>query len=65
MRCDRYDTDLTAGAAGEAITRDLEAHLEGCASCRERLAEKRALLESVDQVLRMDPVEPSRHSATG
>jgi hypothetical protein len=60
MRCDRYDTDLTAGAAGEAITRDLEAHLEGCVGCRERLAEKRALLESVDRVLRMDlDVQPS------
>jgi len=60
MRCDRYEQDLTAGAAGGAITPDLEAHLEGCVSCRERLAEKRALLESVDQVLRMDlDVEPS------
>jgi len=60
MRCDRYEQDLTAGAAGAAITRDLEAHLKGCLGCRERLAEKRGLLESVDRVLRMDlDVEPS------
>jgi hypothetical protein len=60
MRCERYDHDLTAGAAGGTITRDLEAHLEGCVACREWLAEKRALLESVDQVLMANlDVEPS------
>jgi hypothetical protein len=60
MRCERYEQDLTVGAAGGTITSDLEAHLEGCVACREWLAEKRALLESVDRVLMADlDVEPS------
>jgi hypothetical protein len=60
MRCERYEQDLTAGAAGRTITGDLEAHLEECVACRQRLAAKRALLEAVDQVLRVDvDVEPS------
>jgi hypothetical protein len=60
MRCEQYEQDLTVGAAGGAITPDLEAHLEGCGLCRDRLAEKRALLESVDQMLRAGlEVEPS------
>jgi hypothetical protein len=60
MRCERYEQDLTVGAAGGAITPDLEAHLEGCAACRERLAEKQALLGHIDQVLTSHlDVEPS------
>ena len=60
MRCDRYEQDLNVGAAGGTITPEVEAHLEGCVGCRERLAGKRALLESVDHVLRMDlDVAPS------
>jgi len=60
MRCERYEQDLTAGAAGRTITGDLEGHLEECVACRQRLAEKRALLEAVDHVLRADlAVEPS------
>jgi hypothetical protein len=60
MRCERYEPDLTVGAAGGTITPDLEAHLEGCAACRDRLAEKQALLGHVDQVLTSHlDVEPS------
>lgn len=60
MRCERYDRDVTDGAAGGAMTRDLEAHLESCAACRERLAEGRALLGRVDQILAAHlDVEPS------
>jgi len=60
MRCERYEQDLTAGAAGRTISADLEAHLEECVACRHRLTEKRALLEAVDQVLRVAfDVEPS------
>jgi hypothetical protein len=60
MRCEQYEQTLTVGAAGGPITQDLEAHLEGCGLCRDRLAEKRALRESVDQVLRAGlEVEPS------
>jgi len=60
MRCDRYEQDLTAGAAGGAITPDLEAHLEVCAACRGRRAEKQAVLGHIDQVLTSHlDVEPS------
>jgi hypothetical protein len=60
MRCERDEQDLTVGAAGGAITPDLESHLEGCAACRERLAEKQALLGHIDQVLTSHlDVEPS------
>jgi hypothetical protein len=60
MRCERYEQDLTLGAAGGAIRPDLEAHLEGCAACRERLAEKHALLGRIDHVLTSQlDVEPS------
>jgi hypothetical protein len=60
MRCERYEQDLTVGAAGGTITPDLEAHLEGCAACRDRLAEKQALLGHIDQVLMSNlDVEPS------
>jgi hypothetical protein len=60
MRCERYEQDLTVGAAGGAIRPDLEAHLEGCGACRERLAEKQALLGRIDQVLTSHlDVEPS------
>lgn len=51
MRCERYEQDLTVGAAGGAITPDLEAHLEGCVACRGRLAEKQALVGRIDAVL--------------
>jgi len=60
MRCERYEQDLTVGAAGGPITPDLEAHLEGCAACRDRLAAKQALLGRIDQVLTSHlDVEPS------
>ncbi len=60
MRCERYEQDLIVGVAGGAITPDLEAHLEGCGACRERLAEKQALLGRIDQVLTSQlDVEPS------
>ena len=60
MRCERYEQDLNVGAAGGAIGPDLEAHLEGCAACRERLAEKQALLGRIEQVLTLQlDVEPS------
>jgi hypothetical protein len=60
MRCDRYEQGLTVGAAGGPIPPDLEAHLEGCGACRERLTEERARLGRVDQVLMAHlDVEPS------
>lgn len=60
MRCERYEQDLTVGAAGGTITPGLETHLEGCAACRDQLAEKRALLGHIDQVLTSHlGVEPS------
>ncbi|HEU0108097.1 MAG TPA: hypothetical protein VFT38_18070, partial [Vicinamibacteria bacterium] len=60
MRCERYEQDLTVGAAGGAIRSDLEAHLAGCAACRERLAEKQARLGHIDRVLTSQlDVEPS------
>jgi hypothetical protein len=51
MRCERYEQGLTGGAAGGTITSDLETHLEDCAACRDRLAEKQAVLGQIDQVL--------------
>ena len=60
MRCERYEQDLNVGAAGGTITPEVEAHLAVCAACDERLAEKRALIASVDRVLTADlDVEPS------
>jgi hypothetical protein len=60
MCCERYEQDLTAGAAGGAITPDLEAHLAGCAACRDRLAERQAALGRIDQMLTSHlDVEPS------
>lgn len=60
MRCEQYEQGLTAGAAGGTITPDLEAHLEVCAACRGRRAEKQAVLVHIDQVLTSHlDVEPS------
>lgn len=60
MRCERYEQELNVGAAGGTITPEVEAHLAVCAACDGRLAEKRALMASVDRVLTADlDVEPS------
>jgi hypothetical protein len=60
MRCEQYEQDLNVGAAGGTITPEVEAHLAVCAACDGRLAEKRALIASVDRVLTADlDVEPS------
>ncbi len=59
MACERYRDALTDAAAGESLAAELEAHLAGCAACRQALDALRRTLALVDadlgQLLATEP----------
>jgi hypothetical protein len=60
VSCDRFRDVLADAAAGGVLSAELGAHLVGCAACRARLEQQRALLARVDAELRLAlDVEPS------
>jgi anti-sigma factor RsiW len=58
MNCPQIQTELSAYVDGElppSIRAEVEAHIEGCAACRKRLAELRKLAEGVAALPKPQP----------
>ena len=58
MNCPQIQTELSAYVDGElppSIRAEVEAHIEGCAACRKRLAELRKLVEGVAALPKLQP----------
>ena len=58
MNCPQTQTELSAYVDGElppSIRAEVEAHIEGCAACRKRLAELRKLAEGVAALPKPQP----------
>ena len=58
MNCPQIQTELSAYVDGElppSIRAEVEAHIEGCAACRKRLAELRKLAEGVAALPKLQP----------